>query len=66
MIKITEETYQFVTEEVLMVHGVCDRALVPREVDGEILSMSQRVQTLELCYVRLVKKLGMAPPSVIH
>lgn len=30
------------------IHAVCDRALIPREANGEKLSAAQRVQTIEL------------------
>ena len=48
MVELSEASVKFVTEEVLTVHAICDRAGVPRTTsDGELLSMSQRVHTLE-------------------
>ena len=56
----------FATQEALQVHAVCDRALVPRKVNGEVLSMAQRVTVLERCYVGLAGRLGMEPPTTSH
>lgn len=56
----------FVTAEVDQVHAFCDRALVPRWINGVVLSMAQRVGVLEGCYVGLAGRLGMNPPSTLH
>lgn len=55
MVEVSKETLLFVTEEVLVVHSICDRAGVPRLNEGETLSMSQRVHILDRCYCSLVK-----------
>lgn len=60
------DTVAFATAEFDAIHALCDRALVPRTVLGELLSASQRVAVLEGCYVGLAARLGMDPPSVIH
>lgn len=53
-------------KEAHQIHAVCDRALVPRKVNGELLTMAQRVTVLERCYVGLTSRLGMEPPSTSH
>jgi hypothetical protein len=49
----------FAAMEILEVHTLCDRAHVPTEINGELLSVSQRVNILERCYVGLVKHFGV-------
>ena len=66
VITLSPASYQFISEEVLMVHALCDRALVPRVTDGEILSMAQRVNVLEICYRRLVRDVGKVDPTAFH
>lgn len=57
---------KFATEEILAVHAMCDRALVPRESEGETLSMSQRVNVLEICFRGLIRDIGKIDPTVFH
>lgn len=64
--EMSKETLSFVTAEIHQVHALCDRAAVPREIDGELLSMAQRVACLELCYAGLIKRIGKDPVTVIH
>ena len=40
------ELMAFHTAECNRIHELCDNALVPREVDGQRLSMAQRVEVL--------------------
>ena len=56
----------FILAEINTVHALCDRALVPRESEGEILSMSQRVNCLEACYRGVIRDLGKFDPTVLH
>ena len=57
---------EFATQEILCVHALCDRAGVPREMNEELLSMSQRVAVLERCYAGMVLRLGMDYVSTQH
>lgn len=66
MAEVSEEALSFVTNEVEMVHSLCDRGQVPRAIDGEVLSMAQRVAVLEGVQRGLVARLGMEHPIVIH
>lgn len=66
MVQISEEAYSFISEEVLKVHALCDRAQVPRHIDGELLSMSQRVTILEGVQRELTARLGVKHPINIH
>jgi len=59
-------TLDFCRKEIELVHALCDRAQVAREVDGELLSMSQRVTVLEHVCAGLVQRLGMEPLSTSH
>lgn len=59
-------TIELAILEAHQIHAVCDLALVPRRVNGEPLSMAQRVTVLERCYAGLAHRLGMDPPSVSH
>lgn len=60
------KTIQFAIAEALTIHAICDRALVPREIQGELLSMAQRVHVLERCYAGMVGRAGMDAPTVNH
>jgi len=66
MYEMSKETFSFVTKEVSTVHSVCDRAMIPREVEGELLSMAQRVHVLERCYREMVMRLGKDYPEECH
>lgn len=66
VVTMNAASVQFVTDEILVVHALCDRALVPRLIESSLLSMSQRVAILEGCYVGLVARLGMDAPSASH
>lgn len=60
------ETLAFFTNECLQVHALCDRALVPRVIDGSVLSMAQRVAVLEGVCRGLVDRLGKDPATVMQ
>lgn len=53
---IDQATLDFFTAESLQIHALCDRADVPREVEGEVLSMAQRVSVLEGVYRGLLQR----------
>lgn len=61
MPKLSKEALKFVTDEVLTVHELCDRANVPRDIEGELLSMSQRVAILGQGFRRLVVYFNSKP-----
>ena len=63
---VSIEALEFVTNEVNAVHALCDRVLIPRKVEGESLSMAQRVATLECLYRDMVRRLGMTLPYSSH
>ena len=48
------------------VHALCDRAKVPTELDGERLSMCQRVNYLEMAYQQLIRRIGAVPLATPH
>ena len=54
------------TQEALLIHALCDRALVPRISEGETLSMAQRVNVLETCYRGVIRDLGKIDPTFLH
>ena len=66
MAEVSEESMSFITNEVLQVHVLCDRAQVPRVIDGELLSMAQRVAVLEGVQRGLVAQMGRVHPVAIH
>lgn len=63
---MSPDTIEFFTQECLQVHALCDRALVPRVIDGSVLSMAQRVAVLEGVLRGLVENLGKNPPTTIQ
>lgn len=63
---ITTNPTEFYILEALQSHALCDRALIPRRINGELLSMAQRVAVLERCYAGLAARLGMDPAVVIQ
>lgn len=60
-VTIDKATMEFFVAECLQMHALCDRSVVPRVIDGCVLSMAQRVAILEGCYHGLVKRLGREP-----
>ena len=66
MVEFSEEALAFIHNEVDMVHTLCDRAQVPRIIDGELLSMAQRVAVLEGVQRGLVAQMGREHPVKIH
>jgi ABC-type dipeptide/oligopeptide/nickel transport system ATPase subunit len=66
MVEVSDEAMLFVTNEILVVHTLCDRAQVPRLIDGETLTMAQRVAILEGVQRGLTARLGMEHPVIIH
>lgn len=63
--KYSPETLALFTAECLQVHALCDRAAVPRVINGSAMSMAQRVAILEGVYRGLVSRIGSSP-TVIH
>lgn len=57
---------EYSRREIEQVHALCDRAKVARVINGERLSMSQRVTVLEQVCAGLVQRLGMEPLTTIH
>lgn len=45
--RLAGDVIAFWTAEADRIHELCDRVLVPREVNGQKLSMSQRVEVME-------------------
>ena len=66
MISLRADSYAFFLAEVDAIHTLCDRALIPRTVEGELLSMSQRVTVLENCYRGVIRDLGKVDPTTFH
>lgn len=48
------------------VHALCDRAQVPMDIDGERLTMCQRVTYLERAYQQLIRRIGADPLTIFH
>ena len=65
-IPLTQAAFDFILGEIELVHALCDRAGVARDIDGEILSMAQRVTVLESVCSGLVGRLGMEPLHTSH
>lgn len=66
MAEVSEETMRFVTAEILLTHTICDRGGVPRTVEDELLSMSQRVHILERCFREMCRRTGKGEPEECH
>jgi hypothetical protein len=54
------------TAEANQIHALCDRAAVPRIVEGTTMSISQRVAILEGVCRGLVERLGQDPVHTIQ
>lgn len=65
-IKLNSDVFAFFCNEAEQVHALCDKARVPRIVDGSEMSMAQRVAILEGAYRGLAVRVGMEPPSIEH
>jgi hypothetical protein len=63
---ISNGALRFITEEANEIHSLCDSAFVPREINGESLSMSQRVTILTSVYLGLVKRIGAPKGPSLH
>jgi len=66
MTTISTATLDYFTEESLAIHALCDRAGIPREFDGQALSMSQRVGVMEEGFRDLITTLTKTPPTTLQ
>jgi hypothetical protein len=64
--QISKATLDFFTAESLQIHALCDRALVPREIEGTALSMAQRVNVMEAVLSGLTAQIGQNPTTVLQ
>ena len=57
-VSIDQATLDLFLGECAAIHACCDQSLVPRDIDGEGLSFSQRVAILSGAYRGLAARVG--------
>lgn len=58
------DVLELATKEFDVIHALCDRAEVPRLVEGAKMSASQRVAILEGAWAGLSKQIGKTQPKL--
>lgn len=64
--KTSPEVMAFFTAECELIHAICDKHMVPREIDTMPLTMAQRVTVLGEVLAGMVQRIGHPPLNTTH